>query len=367
MGTQMTFAGESASHAFTAEGSAWCGQTWVSLRSPAEDLTALLEEALSQLTGAADQKVLTTFDFPRSSADGPGFTARLWIPKSLAPARTFVHSSPPPSLRASQLQPSNDALVQGITDLAPLFADGTVEKVVLAQCMEAELSADTLPIGPQSGGAGWIVDLAEPERRFHARSPELLLGWDAAGLRSMALAGTRSRGDSHEEDQGLGEALLSSDKDQREHRAVVDHIHELLAQHCLTAPPPSPARLLKLERLQHLQTAIEAQQPKEHPLLLAARLHPTPALCGQPRAQALDCLEGIEGFCRGLYGGVLGWFDRKQGELVVGLRAFEIRGHRLRLVAGAGCVQGSRPEAELQEIHLKREAVLRQLGLAAHV
>jgi menaquinone-specific isochorismate synthase len=89
-----------------------------------------------------------------------------------------------------------------------------------------------------------------------------------------------------------------------------------------------------------------------------ARLHPTPAVGGTPRAAALDAIAAGEPFDRGLYAGAIGWVDaRGGGEFLVALRSALIEGARARIYAGAGIVAGSQPERELAETELKFRAM----------
>ncbi|NDG02193.1 MAG: isochorismate synthase, partial [Synechococcaceae bacterium WBB_34_004] len=53
------------------------------------------------------------------------------------------------------------------------------------------------------------------------------------------------------------------------------------------------------------------------------------------------------------------------GELRVAIRSGVLRGEQLELTAGAGLVQGSEPERELQEVALKLQVLQQQLSLAS--
>ena len=78
---------------------------------------------------------------------------------------------------------------------------------------------------------------------------------------------------------------------------------------------------------------------------LAALLHPTPAVGGEPLATSpsglIDELEGID---RGWYAGPVGWMDAAEdGEFCVGLRSALLRDRTAHLFAGAGIVADSDP------------------------
>jgi menaquinone-specific isochorismate synthase len=104
---------------------------------------------------------------------------------------------------------------------------------------------------------------------------------------------------------------------------------------------------------------VRAALPTEVRLLdVLARLHPTPAVGGSPREQAVARIREIEKFFRGLYAGALGWLDAQgNGEFFAGIRSALINGTTARIYAGAGIVAGSSPEKEFAETELKFKAM----------
>jgi isochorismate synthase EntC len=92
---------------------------------------------------------------------------------------------------------------------------------------------------------------------------------------------------------------------------------------------------------------------------LAGRLHPTPAVGGEPRDRALQAIGQLETLDRGWYAGPVGWMDAAEdGEFCVALRSALLRDRTAHLFAGAGIVADSRPDAELAETELKLGALL---------
>src|SRR4029079_9035860 len=78
--------------------------------------------------------------------------------------------------------------------------------------------------------------------------------------------------------------LLASEKDRAEHAFVVDAIRGALAPFCEALSSPGTPRVRTLPHVHHLATPITAVlRDRAHILDLAARLNPTPALCGTPR------------------------------------------------------------------------------------
>ena len=80
---------------------------------------------------------------------------------------------------------------------------------------------------------------------------------------------------------------------------------------------------------------------------------------GSPREIALPIIRKLEKAPRGLYSGVVGWFDnRGRGEFVVPIRCGKISQNQLTLYAGAGVVSGSNPSQEKTETDWKLKAML---------
>ena len=197
---------------------------------------------------------------------------------------------------------------------------------------------------------------------FLGASPERLISIQNQQLVTDALAGSAPRGKTEIEDITNANHLLQSEKERREHQAVIEFIMQRLQELGLN-PQRSPLKLLKLSNIQHLWTPIYAQlKPAIHPLEIIAKLHPTPAVAGVPTQAACAAIQEYETFDRSLYASPLGWVDYQgNSEFIVGIRSALIHKNKARLCAGAGIVAGSDPIKELAEIELKFQALLQAL------
>ena len=195
---------------------------------------------------------------------------------------------------------------------------------------------------------------------FIGASPERLVRVSQRTLETEALAGSIRRGASASEDAALAATLLRSEKDLREHRAVLDDIVARLAPLGVQPEFPAQPQIRRLANVQHLDTAVRATLPEGvHLLDVLAAMHPTAAVGGNPRRVALERIRELEGFPRGLYAGALGWLNtRGGGEFFVGIRSALVEGAAARVFAGAGIVAGSTPEKEFAETELKFKAML---------
>jgi isochorismate synthase EntC len=153
-------------------------------------------------------------------------------------------------------------------------------------------------------------------------------------------------------------------KDRREHRFVVDAIVDALHAECEELHVGSEPDVAVFGHVAHLATRVwgRLRDPAASALELALLLSPTPAVGGTPRDAALDTIRALERFDRGRYAGPVGWVDAQgNGEWAIALRGAELDGRRARLVAGAGIVEGSDPDAEWAETQAKFEPMLRAL------
>jgi menaquinone-specific isochorismate synthase len=242
---------------------------------------------------------------------------------------------------------------------------GTFEKIVLARRLRLRADAPWQPLHTLSrlrerfpGCHAFSFGLSGG-RSFIGASPESLVRYHNGEVETEAIAGSIGRGANALEDAQLGHQLLASGKDAREHACVRDSILRRLAAIGLQGQAAKAPQLLALANIQHLVTPIRARGRQGlHLLDLVETLHPTPAVGGTPRAEALAHLRQLEGFERGLYAGLVGRFDANgEGSLLVGIRSALIDGCDAELYAGAGIVEGSSPELEWRETEMKLRAL----------
>jgi menaquinone-specific isochorismate synthase len=200
---------------------------------------------------------------------------------------------------------------------------------------------------------------------FLGASPELLIARTGDRVTSHPLAGTVARsGDAHS-DEALIAELLASGKARGEHQVVIDVLSRALSPVCADLHVPEKPSVMSLRNVSHLATRINGRLDPSTPetaLELVARVHPTPAVGGNPTAEAIRYLQRVEGFDRGRYAGPVGWVDaRGDGEWALGIRSAEVDGAHASIFAGNGVVAGSDPADELTETQLKLQALLAAL------
>jgi isochorismate synthase len=245
------------------------------------------------------------------------------------------------------------------------ITSGRMEKVVAAQC--TVIRATCLPpaalvlerLRTEAPDCARFA-LSAGHRTFLGASPERIVKRNGMRVWTEAVAGS-ARGN----DPTRGESLLRSDKDRVEHAIVAREIRAVLEPLYETLSAEGP-ELHRLRHVAHLRTRFEGvlKEPL-HVLDLVARLHPTPAVGGAPRAAALAWIAAHEHIERGMYAGPFGAFDRAgNGEFVVAIRSGLLGASDAHLFAGAGIIEGSEVFSELSETHWKLRGLLSAIGAA---
>jgi menaquinone-specific isochorismate synthase len=243
---------------------------------------------------------------------------------------------------------------------------GELEKVVLAREVLVEGNAGF----DRSALLSRLRDANPSSFTFAAGSfvgstPELLVRRRGGRVVSRPMAGTAGFPRSAAGNERLVGDLLSSPKELGEHRVVVDAVRAALEPVCEEVFARPAPEVVQLSTVAHLATTVGGwlRCPPLSALVLAGRLHPTPAVAGWPRGAALSTISELESFDRGQYAGPVGWIDsRGDGDWAVALRCARLDGSTARLMAGAGIVAGSNPDDEWDETEAKLQTMLRALA-----
>jgi menaquinone-specific isochorismate synthase len=237
---------------------------------------------------------------------------------------------------------------------------GDADKVVLARRIEARASMpflvhDVLMRLSVRYPQCYLIAIATKGGVFISATPERLARVDNHALRTAALAGSIPAGT-----QAVAADELFSPKNLREHQVVVDAIRQSIAPVCLSVDVQERPSVLRLRNVSHLRSSISGQLLDGCTIADAvARLHPTPAVCGQPRDKALSIIRSLEHFHRGLYSGAVGWCDSYgTGEAAVAIRSAAIVDNEAVVYAGAGIMPDSVAKDELRETRAKARAIL---------
>jgi menaquinone-specific isochorismate synthase len=254
------------------------------------------------------------------------------------------------------------AWAASVREALSAIRSGGIRKVVLARTVRVCGTEDFDPMAVLSSLVGradrsfvYMVDPGDGAALVGA-TPERLVKVEGDRIESEGLAGTCPRGD---DDAADAAALLSSEKDLREHAHVVSGVSGALAPLCEELEAGDGPEVVTLANAHHLRTAVRGVRRRGVGVgdLLTA-LHPTPAVAGEPRDAAMALIRSLEPAPRGWYAGPVGWVGGERAEFAVALRCALLQGADAWVYAGAGIVEGSDPALEWAETEIKARTML---------
>jgi anthranilate synthase component 1 len=278
-----------------------------------------------------------------------------------------------------RIQP--DEFFEAVDKSKTYIRDGDVFQVVISQRFDHEISADAIDVyrvlrtlnpspymylltldGPSVDG--------QPGEKYHivGSSPEALVKAEGGRVQMHPIAGSRPRGASPDLDQDLAEELLGDQKEKSEHLMLVDLARNDLQKVC---EPGSVevTEFMQVERFSHIMHLVSSVEgnlvPEATPIDVFRATFPAGTLSGAPKPRALEIIDELEPAQRGVYGGVIGYFDFAGDlDLAIAIRTTTIVGGMARVQAGAGVVADSDPQTEHEESQNKAAAPLRAVAIA---
>jgi isochorismate synthase len=180
-------------------------------------------------------------------------------------------------------------------------------------------------------------------------TPERLLAIENGIAKAASLAGTRpvnSTGDWRE-------------KELEEQAIVTQSIKNTFAAAGLSNIQSSPLETQQAGPVEHLFCEVSGTMPEGlSPHALAKALHPTPAVGGLPKKQALSFIANHEKLNRSFYAGYFGVTSKNEAHFYVNLRSMQLFTNGLVLYAGGGITAASNPSAEWEETERKLRTLL---------
>ena len=252
---------------------------------------------------------------------------------------------------------------------------GDVFQVVISQRFDQQVSADALDVysslrainpSPYMYLTRW--EDAGGEFSIVGSSPEALIKVTGDRVITHPIAGSRPRGSDTATDMQLAEDLLQDAKERSEHLMLVDLARNDLLKVC-DSSSLQVREFMEIHRFSHIMHLVSTVEGtlKTNTSLVRALLATFPAgtLSGAPKPRALEIIHDLEPTSRGLFGGVVGYFDfQGNADLAIAIRTALIRDGVARIQAGAGIVLDSEPESEYQETLAKAAVVLRAVASA---
>ena len=277
-----------------------------------------------------------------------------------------VHAKPTMIAREDRLK---EEYLQAVETVTGRIRNKEVSKVVIGRSLKLTFdepfsSSTAIYNASMEQPESYLFGLEKGDKIFFGATPERLVKVENGKVQSAGLAGSVRRGKNSVEDKELGDSLLADSKNLGEHQYVVDMIRTVFNRYCESVKIPARPKLMKIRDIQHLFTPIEGKIKGDASLFeFVEALHPTPALGGEPRREAVAIIRESEQMNRGYYAAPIGWINTEgDGEFAVGIRSALLENEHAYLYAGGGLVAESSSLDEFEETRVKFRPMLRTLG-----
>ncbi len=249
---------------------------------------------------------------------------------------------------------------------------GDIFQVVLSQRFDLDLDADPFDLYR-------VLRLVNPSPYLYflrhractvvGSSPEPMVRLRDGVVVSRPIAGTRPRGVTDQEDDLLAAELAEHPKELAEHVMLVDLARNDVGR-VVSYGTEQVDELMTVERyshVMHLTSQVSGRlAPGKGPIDVLRATLPAGTLSGAPKVRAMEIIDDLEPTKRGIYGGVVGYFDFSGNlDTAIAIRTMVVGPDgRATVQAGAGIVADSDPEAEDVECLNKAAALLSAVSAA---
>ncbi|HLP23873.1 MAG TPA: anthranilate synthase component I [Microbacteriaceae bacterium] len=292
-----------------------------------------------------------------------------------APATPVVSERPSTVEVRGESQWGEASFVSAVERSKTFIVDGDVFQVVLSQRFDVDCVAEpidvyrvlrTLNPSPYM----YLLSLESDAGPYSivGSSPEALVKVSDGRALTHPIAGSRPRGETPELDQQLEAELLADPKERAEHLMLVDLARNDLARVCQPGSV-EVSEFMRIERFSHIMHIVSSVEGRVRDGVslvdVFGATFPAGTLSGAPKPRALEIIDELEPVARGIYGGVVGYFDfAGNADLAICIRTALIANGRAHVQAGAGLVADSVPASENAETRTKASAVLRAIAIA---
>ncbi len=249
------------------------------------------------------------------------------------------------------------------------ISKGDIYQINISQRLRLNIDEDPFAIylALLESGAGRFASFMDcGDLQIISNTPERLLKVEGRRVETEPIKGTRPRGRTPKADQRLIEELRQSEKERAEHLMIVDLERNDIGR----ISKPGTVRVSNFQRIESYPTLHQMVSTVEgvlkddiDPFAALRSCFPGGSITGAPKIRAMEVIEELENYERGLYTGGLGWIDHSGDmDIAMAIRTAIYCKGVLSLSVGGGIVADSIPVEEYQETLLKAEDFLNILS-----
>ena len=260
------------------------------------------------------------------------------------------------------------AVLEAVEDIKA----GETFQVVVSQRFEVPCTADALDVYRvlrRSNPSPYMYLLRLDGLDVVGSSPEALVTVHDRHVLTHPIAGSQPRGATPEADAAHEAHLLADPKELAEHLMLVDLGRNDLGRVCVpgTVSVVEFMQVRRYSHIMHLESTVVGQlSPGRTALDATLSCFPAGTLSGAPKVRAMEIIDRLEASRRGLYGGVVGYFDfAGNSDVAIAIRTAVLKDGTAYVQAGGGIVADSVPASEDLESRNKAAAALRAVVAAS--
>ncbi len=191
-------------------------------------------------------------------------------------------------------------------------------------------------------------------------SPERFLQLANERVETRPIKGTRPRSSDPKRDKHLAAELAASPKDHAENVMIVDLLRNDLSKTCSEIRVPELFAVESYATVHHLVSTVTGRlRPGCTAPDVLRGCFPGGSITGAPKVRAMEIIEELEPYRRGIYCGAIGYIGYNGTmDTNIAIRTLVYSGGSLRFWAGGGIVADSERQAEYQETFDKAKAML---------
>jgi len=191
--------------------------------------------------------------------------------------------------------------------------------------------------------------------KIFGSSPEAQLKISKGVTEIHPIAGTYKRTGDDVYDIAKSAELLSDAKENAEHVMLVDLARNDLSKYSKNVHVKSYKQIQFYSHVIHMVSNVCGElRPEFNAFETLSGTFPAGTLSGAPKHRAIQLIDELENDARGFYGGTIGFVGQKNelNQAII-IRSFLSINHKLIYQAGAGVVESSKEESELNEVFNK--------------
>lgn len=214
----------------------------------------------------------------------------------------------------------------------------------------------------------YMFEVKMKELSIAGASPEMIVRITKDIVQTCPIAGTRKRGANKQEDELRQLELQNDEKETAEHMMLVDLGRNDIGKISKpgTVLVENLMHIEKFSHVMHMVTNLKAELGDGISAVDALMSFlPAGTLSGAPKIRAMEIIDELEEYKRGIYGGALGYFSyNRNADFCIIIRTAVKKGDHIYLQAGAGIVADSDPEKEYEECSNKAKVMIEAIKKA---